>query len=163
LIGCELARCLVHSNDETVRLELLPYLSPSVLAGEKPTPADDVYGLAVILLELATATPARFLRSGFFKAELETVRSADGQVLSDCWIALLRRGLGFGTDPIKTVPEWSVELLACSRSLPLAASQKSIAFLVQRLFAAECSLPMRPPERAGVVIPPGGLGSTFFS
>ncbi|HWH71070.1 MAG TPA: serine/threonine-protein kinase, partial [Candidatus Sulfotelmatobacter sp.] len=45
------------SSDELVALGTLVYASPQQLAGEPPTPADDIYSLGATLYELLSGTP----------------------------------------------------------------------------------------------------------
>ncbi len=133
LMGWELASSLVRSAEPEVRRTLGPYLSPRVLAGGGPRTGDDVYSLAVLLLELATGAPARPRPRGYSRTELQDVRLVDGEPLSPSWVELLRRSLAAGTDRVATVPEWSAELANCLRSTLRPASRASLSFLVERL------------------------------
>lgn len=119
----------------------LLYMSPQQLAGEKPTAADDIYALGVMLYELLAGKPP------FFRGDMAGLRQ---QVLTSA-PALLdthRRELGC-TGP-EIPPQWSETILACLAKDP--ADRPATAGAV----AARLGLTLEPMAPMATALRPAG-------
>jgi len=117
--------------------EITPFLSPEVLSGAKPGPADDVYSLGATLwfLLLGSAPSAA---AGPYEAQLQNARlEASGEAVPAGLVRLLQRSLAPASERIASAEGWHRELIGWMAESSSSATTFDLAFFLHEIFRDE--------------------------
>ena len=119
------------------------YLSPETRGAAAPTPADDVYSMGIILLELLGGRPVRDTRA---EALAKSVQGVAGQGLPNI-ASLIERSLLPAAQRISDVTVWHSEFAQMLHEGHMSSTPFHLAFYMHNLFRDEIEAESAEIER----------------
>jgi serine/threonine protein kinase len=120
----------------------LVYMSPQQLAGERPTPSDDVYALGATLYELMTS------RSPFYSGDIP------GQVHGKKPPLMRHRRESFGIAPGDIPENWETTIANCLAKEPEQRPHSAVEVAVQLGLCPAAEVTMRIKDEAALTAAP---------
>jgi hypothetical protein len=132
----------------------LPYMSPQQLAGDQPSPADDLYALGATLYELLTGKPP------FHSGGLGVIMR---QIQTEIAPPMVTRRLALGVPPEAgdIPPAWESIIAACLAKDPARRPPDALT-IAAGLAVPTAHSPAAPPAYAPAPVP-GALGRSFLA